>query len=270
MLLSVIIPTKNEALKIRDCISSFTKFQAKGVLEVIVVDNSSTDNTCAIATESGARVVTCGPERSSQRNRGGIIESKGDYIFFVDADMTVPEATMNEIICAIERPDAPDAMYVRETMTGSTLFTKIRNFERSFYDATCIDGLRVFKRKVFTQVQGFDENMYAAEDWDLDRRVMGITTRISITKQSLLHNEGDLSLFRLLRKKSYYAGNFDRYRKKWNDDEITRKQYGLKYRLFIVFTEDGKWKRAITRPHYILAIWLYKILVGFVFFVKGR
>ena len=101
MKLSVIIPVKNEARNIALCIESFQSAVREGWAEILVIDNFSTDDTKSIAESLGVRVIQQGPERSTQRNRGWQ-EAHGDYVFFVDADMRVPEATLREVRERIE------------------------------------------------------------------------------------------------------------------------------------------------------------------------
>lgn len=254
MLLSIIIPTKNEAANIVDCVSSFSEAVSRGVAEVIVVDNTSSDDTVRLAEGVGARIVSQGPERSSQRNRGALKEAISDYVFFVDADMRVPKETMTEIVALISVSDPPDALYVREQIAGCGFWARVRNFERSFYDATCIDGLRVIRRSLLAEVGGFDESLYAGEDWDLDRRLLARTSKTAITKNALIHDEGTFTLRGHLRKKQYYAKNFGAYCAKWNRDEIIRRQFGLRYRLLTVFMEKGKWRRSLARPDLLFGI----------------
>jgi glycosyltransferase involved in cell wall biosynthesis len=293
MKLSVIIPVKNEARNIALCIESFQSAVREGWAEILVIDNFSTDDTKSIAESLGVRVIQQGPERSTQRNRGWQ-EAHGDYVFFVDADMRVPEATLREVRERIEgtrfrvqgsgfnsletrncqRPIATcspiDALFVREVRAGTSWWIKVRNFERSFYDATCIDGLRVVKRSILEQVGGYDENLFAAEDWDLDRRIIAITSHVALTNGHLIHEEGAFSLSRHLKKKAYYSTNFSTYLEKWGQDDITRKQFGLFYRFLTVFLEHGKWKKAFTHPHYMLAIWFERFCVGLLYLKRTR
>jgi glycosyltransferase involved in cell wall biosynthesis len=266
-LLSVIIPVKNEARNIALCIESFQAAVREGWAEILVIDNFSTDDTQRIAESMGVRVIQQGPERSTQRNRGWK-EAQGEYVFFVDADMRVPEATLREVRGRIQ--STVDALFVREVRAGTSWWIKVRNFERSFYDATCIDGLRVIKRTILEQVGGYDENLFAAEDWDLDRRILAVTSQVALTDGHLIHDEGAFSLSRHLKKKAYYSTNFSAYLGKWGQDDITRKQFGLFYRFFTVFFEQGKWKRALTHPHYMLAIWFERFCVGLLYLKRTR
>jgi GT2 family glycosyltransferase len=210
--------------------------------------------------------------------------------------MRVPEATLSEIRERIQKAassakataarevgsqlptanrqlptaNCPDALYVREVRAGTSWWIKVRNFERSFYDATCIDGLRVIKRSLLEQVGGYDENLFAAEDWDLDRRILSVTSKVSLTDGYLLHDEGAFSFSRHLKKKAYYSTNFSAYLNKWGQDTITRKQFGLFYRFFTVFFEHGKWRRSLSHPLYMLAIWFERFCVGLLYLTRKR
>ncbi len=264
--LSVIVTTRNEATNITACLAAFARVRASGVVETIVVDNASTDDTCLCAEAAGARVVQQGPERSAQRNRGAR-EAMAEFLLFLDADMIVPDATITEILRRISTGET-DALYVREVRTGRGLRTKARNFERSFYDATCIDAVRVVRRSVFRQIEGFDENLTGPEDWDFDRRLGAVTSRVFLTDGYLIHNEKQLSLTRTLEKKAYYAQCFSRYQEKWNHDAIVRKQLGFSYRFIGVFVERGKWKKILRHPILFTVMMVERVMIGIVYLLK--
>lgn len=265
--LSVVIPTKNEAANIAACIRAFDAVRAR--VEIVVVDNASTDRTREIASALGARVFTQGHERCAQRNRGWR-EATGDVILFVDADMILPRETIAEILATCSRLPAPISLYIPEHRVGHGLRLRARNFERSFYDGTCIDGLRVIPRVWLEKVGGYDESLVACEDWDLDRRLLAAGTPTAVTEGHLLHNETNQGLARLLAKKAYYAKSVDAYRRKWRNDAICRRQFGLSYRFFSVFVEHGKWKRLLRHP--ILAVVMYaeRILVGVTYLLHRK
>jgi glycosyltransferase involved in cell wall biosynthesis len=269
MILTMIIPTRNEARHIRACVETLRWAAEAGLAEILVVDNASTDGTPDLAWAEGARVFAQGPERSAQRNRGAR-EAAGDYLLFVDADMRVVRPTLEEVIRRLRAPDAPDALYIREQMEGRGWWVAVRNFERTFYNATCIDGLRVIRKTVFMAAGGFDETLYAGEDWDLDRRVLAQGCRVALTDGALRHDEGEFSLRRFLRKKAYYGGNFGLYCRKWNWDATVRKQFGLRYRFWTVFMEKGKWRRSLSHPHLLAGVWLLKACVGAAFWLAMR
>ena len=266
--LSVVIPTKNEESNIAACIRAFDAVRAR--VEVIVVDNFSADRTREIASALGARVFTQGPERSAQRNRGWR-EATGDVILFVDADMILPRETIDEILSTSHpTPHTPHpspltsqpSLYIPEHRVGHGLRLRARNFERSFYDGTCIDGLRVIPRAWLEKVGGYDESLVACEDWDLDRRLLAAGTPTVVTKGHLLHNEANLGLARLLAKKAYYAKSMAAYQAKWSGHPALRKQLSVGYRFFGVFVERGKWKRLLRHPVLTAVMYAERFLVG--------
>lgn len=266
-LLSIVIPTKNEERNIGKCLDSLAKH--RDWLEILVVDNKSGDATCELALERGVKVFTQGPERSAQRNRGWR-EAHGAFVCFLDADMRMPPETLNEIRTRISSPDAPDALYIREKRIGSGWWVKTRNFERSFYDATCIDALRVFKRTLLEKTGGYDETITGEEDWDLDRLCLAAGARVALTDGALLHDEGAFSWRRHIRKKAYYSGTMDLYRAKWGNDATIRKQLGIGYRFLGVFIENGKWRRALRHPLMMASIYIERIIVGAVYLMNHR
>ncbi|MDD5707946.1 MAG: glycosyltransferase [Kiritimatiellae bacterium] len=268
-LLTIVIPTRNEQHNIAACLTSVNATVAQGWCETLVIDNHSQDGTAEIAGQCGARVFLQGPERSAQRNRGWR-EAHGRYVLFLDADMRVPGETMEEIRRLLAGASPPDALYLREVRTGGGWWTRARNFERSFYDATCIDALRVIKRELLASVGGYDESMFAGEDWDLDRRVLALTGKVALTRGHLVHDEARLTFAGHLRKKRYYSGNFGAYLGKWGRDETTRRQFGPVYRFIVVFLEKGKWRRAMRHPMLLLTIWAERMLVGLLYLTRRR
>ena len=266
MKLTVVIPTKNEEANIGTCLDAFAPF--RGVVEVIVVDNFSPDRTREIADKKGANVLLKGPERCAQRNRGWR-EATGDYVMFVDADMVVPKETVEEILeCMRDQATAADAYWIPEVRSGAGLRLKARNFERSFYDGTCIDGLRVIRRDWLEKVGGYDENLVACEDWDLDRRLFAAGAKASITKGHLVHNEAKQDLKKFLKKKAYYSTSVAAYRAKWREDAIIRRQFGLFYRFLGVFVENGKWKRLLRHPILAAVMYAERVLVGITYLIN--
>jgi len=268
MKLSVVITTRNEADNIANCIRAFDAVRDK--VEIIVVDNASTDETKRIAADLGATVLDKGPERSAQRNLGWQT-AKADWVIVLDADMILPPETIDEILSLVsplqpstsDLQPAPQAYWIPEVRTGTGIRTKARNFERSFYDGTCIDALRLFHKSVLEATGGYDENLIAGpEDWELDIRVLATGAKCAVLKNHLIHNEKKLSLKRMLEKKAYYSKSMAAYQAKWPNHPALKKQFGLAYRFFGVFVENGKWKRLLRHPILASVMYAERILVG--------
>lgn len=89
--LSIIVPARNEAENLRRLLPSLNEQVYPGQLEVIVVDDQSTDGTAAVAREHGARVIPVGDlppgwngkPHACQR---GAQTAQGEWLLFTDAD----------------------------------------------------------------------------------------------------------------------------------------------------------------------------------------
>src|SRR3989338_6850974 len=138
---SVIITTKNTQAYIGDCLESIKKQDYPlGTTEAIVVDNNSTDRTAFIAKQYTDKVYNFGPERSAQRNFG-VKQASGKYILYLDADMILSESIISEAVQKCEK-ESCSALYIPERIIGEGFWIKVRDFERGFYTATCIDAVR--------------------------------------------------------------------------------------------------------------------------------
>lgn len=269
MLVSVIIATKNEERNIEKCLES-VKNQAfpPGSIEIVVVDNNSGDRTREIVESMRERlaplnlkVFNGGPERSAQKNFG-VRKSGGEYFLHLDADMRLSKKVISECVEKISENNEIVALYIPEKIVGRGFWGKVRNFERSFYDGTAIDGVRFVKKEKFLQAGGFDEKLYACEDWDLDKKLKALG-KFGIIESPLFHDESDFSLKKYLAKKNYYSKNVDVYISKWGkDDPDVKKQFGFCYRYFGVFTENGKRKKLLRHPILTAGMYFLRILVG--------
>jgi glycosyltransferase involved in cell wall biosynthesis len=296
-LVSIVITTKNEERNIQTCLDSI-KSQSYSNIETIVVDNFSTDRTQEISKRYTEKVFAKGPERSAQRNYGMIAQADGEYVMFVDADMILAPGLIEACVQRMQKGDC-HALHIREIVLGVNFWSKVRRFERTFYDGTVVDGARFFLKSAFVAVGGFDEKLFkvgSGEDWDIDKLIKlhgaiilldgclqqgqkwnpalfkflsarGVVP--SLVEVLIYHNEADFELIKYLKKKSYYAKGFDGYIQKWgkNDPDI-RKQFGLLYRYFGVFLENGKWKQLVLSPILAVGMYILRVQVGIVFIMN--
>lgn len=205
-LVSVVITTKNSSRTIEKCLKSI-KAQSYKPLELLVIDNNSTDNTKEISEKYADKVINKGPERSAQRNFG-VSESNGKYVLVHDSDIYFHPNSVEECVEICEK-EGYDAVILPEKSIGEGFWTKVKAFERSFYVGNdYIEAPRFFKKEVFLKVGGYDEEMFAGEDWDLTIRLRDSGYKIGRSKSLLEHDEGRLSFFGSSKKKKYYSKNF--------------------------------------------------------------
>lgn len=87
-MLSIVIPTLDEAAAIGPCLTALEPLRNRGV-EIIVVDGGSTDGTAGLARPLADRVETAPASRASQMNAGTRI-ARGDILLFLHADTRLP------------------------------------------------------------------------------------------------------------------------------------------------------------------------------------
>jgi glycosyltransferase involved in cell wall biosynthesis len=220
-LVSIIVPTKNSESTISACLKSI-KSQSYKNLEIIVVDNNSADKTKDIASKYTKKLVfNKGPERSAQRNFGAD-KAKGNYLLFIDSDMTLDKNVIKDCVKKV-KADNYDAIIIPEISFGTTFWSKVKAFERSYYvNNDDIEAARFYSKKVFFENHGFNEELIAGEDWDLSDRIRK-KYRIGRIDSFIKHNEGELTLFNLLKKKFYYAKNAKRYLSENQSAPISKK-----------------------------------------------
>ncbi len=213
-LVSVVVPTRNSAGSLRVCLESIVR-QSYLSVELLVVDNYSSDATLDIARSFTQTVITCGPERSAQRNAGARAAG-GAYLLFVDSDMVLDTRVVEQCV-AIVTPNTGSKLagaIIPERSVGDGFWTRCKALERKCYvgDDT-IEAVRFFARGSFDAVGGYDETLTAAEDWDLSQRVAR-TGSVGRIAAYITHLEGRLTLRKTMRSKFYYGTTLGRYIRK--------------------------------------------------------
>jgi glycosyltransferase involved in cell wall biosynthesis len=211
---SIIITTKNEERNMKNILESL-KNQTFQDFEIIVVDNNSTDKTKEISKEYGALVFNKGPERSAQRNFG-VSKASGKYVLILDADMILEKNLIKEIYKIAEADKDLKCITMKEVPYGKNFWAQCKKLELEFYTQSIDFELapRWFDKKVFNDFKGFDEDQTGTEDWDLPERIYKKYPKKYLTKNKVFHNEADYGLFRILKKKFYYASKVTTYVKK--------------------------------------------------------
>ena len=208
---SVIVTTRNSAATLPACLASIRQ-QSYDHIELIVVDNHSTDLTLEIAHGFADQVLTLGPERSAQRNRGAVVAT-GEYLVFIDSDMVLETGVVADAVATLRRSGLP-AVIIPEVTIGQGFWTRCRALERSCYQGDdTVEAARVYRRGVFFEVGGFDTALNGGEDWDLSRRVAR-GHRLIRTRSLIRHDEGQTRLLAVYKKRRYYAAGYLDYLRK--------------------------------------------------------
>lgn len=207
---AAVVPTRNSGRTLEACLRSLRDQSC--VCVIVVVDNHSTDDTVAIASQYADLVAVAGPERSAQRNAGAAL-TKATILGFIDSDMVVDSTVVEQAMSTLQ--SGCGGIVVPERSFGVGFWADVRRFERSFYHGSdAVEAARFFRRDVFESVGGFDEAMEpGGEDWDLTIRVRTIASVRRISAE-IAHDEGRPTFWSACRKKGYYAAGLKSFARK--------------------------------------------------------
>ena len=187
-LVSVIIPNYNYGKYLSDSITSVLN-QTYGNLEIIVVNNGSTDNSLdVLATYSQSIRLIDQPNLGQAMSRNnGAASSMGSFLAFLDADdiwestkiekqMALIRSGVNLIYCGVSTfSETPG--YVSEILSPSHRGDRSRDFidypARSI--VICGESSSLMTRKLFEKLEGFDKNLNSSSGWDFFRRAADLT-----------------------------------------------------------------------------------------------
>jgi glycosyltransferase involved in cell wall biosynthesis len=181
-LVSIVIPCYNQGSFLAEAIESALR-QTHPSVEVIVVDDGSTDDTRGVAARFAVAGVTC----LAQANAGtaaarnhGLRASRGELVLFVDADdRLLPEAVARG--CAA-LDAAPDAAFVTGHVAlihadGRPDVVPMQDHEPAGYAALLgwnyiwTPGVVLYRRRAVEAAGGFDPRTGGSADLDLNLRI---------------------------------------------------------------------------------------------------
>ncbi len=170
-LVSVIIPTKNSSSTLARCLDSIMNQTYKNI-EIIVVDNYSSDTTLDIANRYTNNIFTIGPERGAQINYGAN-HASGKYLYRVDSDFELDANIILEAVSTAELNNYAAILIHNTSDPIVSYWAKVRKFERDMYASDDLNvAVRFILREVFSSVGGFDPQLVSGEDYDLHNRII--------------------------------------------------------------------------------------------------
>jgi glycosyltransferase involved in cell wall biosynthesis len=189
-LVSVIIPTYNRAHSIGETVESALRQTYRG-LEVVVVDDGSTDETAAVLARYAppVRVVRQANQGVARARNAGVGASRGSILMFLDSDDLWAERAVEVRVDVLERAgaDVPctmcDLVLHRSDGTAGSMFAqrRLRPKHRQGLWTNVADVLATrflftnqtlaVRRDAFVEAGGFDESLWVMEDFDLAMRL---------------------------------------------------------------------------------------------------
>jgi glycosyltransferase involved in cell wall biosynthesis len=192
-LVSTIVPVYNRPALLREAVESVLK-QTYRPIEVIIVDDGSTDETASVAQE----LVTTNPEmiRFVHKSNGGPgtareagrLLARGEFIQYLDSDdILLPHKFQLQVAGLLDHPECDVAYgktrYYREGVcdsgegwkrTGEVIPVMFPSFLESRWWGT---STPLYRRTV-VDITGPWTNLQSEEDWEYDCRVAALGTRL--------------------------------------------------------------------------------------------
>jgi glycosyltransferase involved in cell wall biosynthesis len=214
MKLSVVVPAFNEEKLLAATLEHLRRgmevFAARGwASELIVCDNNSSDRTPEIARAAGARVVFEPVNQISRARNAGAAAASGDWLLFVDADSSPSPQLFADVLQQLESskcigggatiamPGTP--LHVWLWTVAWNAFTRATSWAAGsflFCDA-----------RVFAEVGGFSERLYAAEELDLSRRLKRRGRFVILSRHPLATSDRKARLYSW-REHALFLGKF--------------------------------------------------------------
>ena len=170
--ISIVIPTCNEAACIGKLISFLQKNGGENVAEIIISDGGSTDETIAIAQQTGVTAfVSPQTGRAAQMNFG-VTKATGDILYFIHADSFPPTTFVADIIKAVN--EGFDFGRYRSKYDSSNFMLRINAWFTRFNWFICYGGDQTLfiTRKLFENSGGFKSDLLIMEEYEFSERLM--------------------------------------------------------------------------------------------------
>lgn len=171
-LVSVIIPVYNLGRYVEECVTSVLK-STYSPLEVILVDDGSTDDSLAIITRIAATnhsvTATSQPNSGVSRARNHAIHlAKGELILPVDADDKIASSFIEHAVQQfIDRPDVMVVTAHGEFFGDRTGVWKLPPFDLHLLARrNIISACAMYRKSDWERAGGYCEHINGREDWD--------------------------------------------------------------------------------------------------------
>ena len=168
--ISLVIPAYNEEELIGKCLESIERakeyYGKPSLIETVVVNNCSTDDTEKVALKYKTKVVFEKERRIASVRNKGVSVANGDIVAFLDADSTITPnmfTFINETMSSGEYIGGGTDIKVERNSLGIFCTYCITKFPFKWLFGLMV-GVLFTEKKTFEEMGGFDKSLYCAED----------------------------------------------------------------------------------------------------------
>ena len=212
---SVIVPVYNAERTIAECIDSLLKLNyPKENLELILVNNASTDRTADVLNHYGREIEILYEEKrgpAAARNKG-LLNARGDVVAFTDSDCTVDKDWLQNIVFPLQDESVG---IVGGKILAKRPCNRIEEFGEQIHDHDrAINEVKppyaitmnwASRLSVIKEVGLFNEGFIRSEDVDLSRRIFQAGHRFVYEPEAVVYH-GNEKTFSGLFHEGYLHG----------------------------------------------------------------
>lgn len=213
--ISVIIPAYQAEKYIAQAVDSVRIQNWQGQLEIIVIDDGSTDATVSVAETLGAKIIRKAQGGAASARNAGLQAASGDLILLLDADDVFAPGAVSAMYDAMLQNDA-DAVFAMAEDFISPELTDQQKMELKSRPAAysgVLPGCSLIRRSVFDAIGLFDDTMKSGETvaWQMKLRDAAIKTvqipvvtlqrRLHLTNTGRLHQKQEMANYAALLRK---------------------------------------------------------------------
>lgn len=211
-IVSIVMPVFNEEKNLAACLDSVLNLEyPDDKLEIILVDNGSTDNSRLIANNYQITLLERPDVKVGAVRNFGVEHSKGDIIVFLDADCLVEPWWLKEGVRLIEeeKNNAVGGLFLLRENPSWIEKNWILNSSRSYsYQNTFIGACIFIEKEAFKSVGGFNEKLNAGEDCFLTNALVDKGCKIKIDPNlSVVHLGYPNTISGFLRRQIWHSAD---------------------------------------------------------------
>jgi len=238
-IVSIVVPAFNEAGHIGKTIESLLQVEyPRDKLDIIIVDDGSTDETLSIAegyAQQGIRAFSKENGGKGAALNFGIKHARGELVATMDADSIVTPNTIRELLPLFEDDEVMAVTPAVRIRQSSKLLVEVQRIEYlmilfsrkllSFIDSVPVTPgpFSMFRKKVFDLIGGFDEKNLV-EDQEICLRIQAANYKVRSSMTALVYTEPPDNMSDFLKQRvRWQRGGLRNY---WRYRSLIRPEYG--------------------------------------------
>jgi len=223
-LVSVIVPVYNRGEAIGKCIKSLLAQEyPKKKLEIIIVDNNSTDNTSETIKKYPVKYLFEKEQGPSSARNKGIEHAKGEIIAFTDSDCIADKQWLRYLVEGFENKNTGGVggrIIAHKPKTLAERYLEENNvlMQQTSIRGTIATANAAYRQDVLEKIGNFDTNLKSGEDADVAIRVQLEGYALNFAPKAIIQHKHRATLGALVKQQYWHAEGYAGWSKKYPNE----------------------------------------------------